>query len=64
MSQRRGRFQMIENSPLNAIIDFAFVLKRSREFKKGSFFHEKGRIAVEFRETWGKVMIAVAIKVL
>ena len=44
MSQRRvrGRFQMIENSPLNAIIDFAFVLKRSREFKKGSFFHERG----------------------
>ena len=39
MTQRRvrGRFQMIENSPLNAIIDFAFVLKRSREFKKGSF---------------------------
>jgi len=46
MTQRRvrGRFQMIENSPLNAIIDFAFVLKRSREFKKGSFSMKRGEL--------------------
>ena len=61
MTQRRvrGRFQMIENSPLNAIIDFAFVCSKEAENSKRGLFPRKGRISVEFR---GRIMIAVAIK--
>ena len=61
MSQKRGRgrFQMIENSPLNAIIDFAFVCSKEAENSKRGLFPRKGRISVEFR---GRIMIAVAIK--